>query len=429
VSRYASRGPAFDETGLNPFSVRLQGLRDQGQERTLVTLAGSPKKNVHLNGIDLIHCASNNYLDLAGHPALAEAAAKAARDGGTGAGGARLLGGTSTWHTELETKLAGYRPLGKALLFNTGFMANLGLIQALSQVLNPVFSDHANHASVMDGLMTLDRNNNSFHRYRHRDMNHLEDLLRSHAGGSGSHPSAENSLVVSETLFSMDGDLAPLDDLFALQDKYGFWLLLDEAHSTLCLPDLLEPRLPGRERLLVMGTFGKAFGGFGAYVCGPEDAIAFLVNTCRPFLFSTALPPPVLAAAAQALQVAADEPWRVLALAKNAQHLRQGLRRQGFNLGASASGNGNGNAKESQSHIVPVIIGSSEAAGKWSLSLREQGFHAPAIRPPTVPQGKSRLRLSLTSAFTSEEIDRLIAALVVARESNSDGKRDSEITT
>ncbi len=378
-----------------------------------MTLEGAPGKSIRWQGRELLNAASNNYLDLAQHPALAEAAAVAARQDGVGAGGARLLGGTTPWHVALEEKLRSYRPLGNTLLFNTGFMANLGLMQALGSLLGPIFSDHANHASVMDGLVFSNaglskplkgrkESAQGFHRYRHADMNHLEALLRSHGG--------ENSLVVSETLFSMDGDLAPLDDLFALQDRHGFWLYLDEAHSTLCMPGMLESRLQGRERLIIMGTFGKAFGGFGAYVAAPAEVIAYIVNACRTFLFSTALPPPVLAAAAVAMDVAAAEPERAETLSLRAKTLREGLIQEGFHLGSS------------QSHIIPVLVGSSEAALAWSASLRNQGVHAPAIRPPTVPTGASRLRLSLTSAFTVADLQKLIAALIVAR-ANQGGDR------
>lgn len=373
-----------------------------------MTLEGAPGKNIRWQGQDLLNAASNNYLDLAHHPALADAAAKAARQDGVGAGGARLLGGTTPWHAALEEKLRGYRPLGDALLFNTGFMANLGLMQALGALLGPIYSDHANHASVMDGLVfstagsrktsaaRRKSGDQGFHRYRHADMNHLEALLRLHGG--------ENSLVVSETLFSMDGDFAPLNDLFALQDRYGFWLCLDEAHSTLCVPGLLESRLHGRERLIVMGTFGKAFGGFGAYVAAPAEVISFLVNACRPFLFSTALPPPVLAAALAAFDVAAAEPERATILAGQSKALREILTGQGFDLSLS------------QSHIIPVVVGSSENALAWSTRLREQGVHAPAIRPPTVPAGAARLRLSLTSAFSAGDLQKLARALIKARE-------------
>jgi len=390
---------------MNPFPEALRGIREESQERILVSLADAPGKHVGLGGETLLNCASNNYLDLAQHPDLKKAASQAALDFGTGSGGARLLGGTSPWHTALEKKLNHYRPLGESLLFNTGFMANLGLVQSLGRLFRPVFSDHANHASIHDGLMGLSArrkgNPPAFHRYRHGDASHLEMLLRRHGG--------EKALVISETLFSMDGDLASLEDLFALQKRHGFWLLLDEAHSTLCLPGFLESRLDipeNRARLIVMGTFGKAFGGFGAYVCAPAEAVRYLINACRPFLFSTSLPPSVVAAASAALDVAGREQWRAQRLAQNAEALRKSLREEGFEVGTG------------HSHIIPVRVGEARTCLRWSESLMQLGVHAPAIRPPTVPPHESRLRLSLTSAFVAEDLHRIVTALKLTRESH-----------
>lgn len=397
----------------NPFAEALSALQDKSRLRSLITLDGQPGAYAVIDGNTYLNCASNNYLDLAHHPALAEAASRAAYEDGVGATGARLLGGTTPWHRSLENALCRFRPMhsqtgeGKALLFNTGYMANLGLVRTLAPALGPVFSDHDNHASTVDGLLSLKGDAGgarSFQRYRHLDMTHLESLLKTSKDRSDAKP----GLVASETLFSMNGDIAPLRDLFALQRRFGFWLLLDEAHSTLCMPDLLESFLhqdgADLSRTLIMGSFGKAFGGFGAYVCGPATALDYLVQYCRPFLFSTALPPPVLAAAVAALKVAAAEPERAQNLAMVAQALRSALTAEGFDLCGS------------QSHIVPVLFGDDAMALAASQSLREAGIHAPAIRPPTVPEGKCRLRLSLTSAFGLGEVARLTEALKQARD-------------
>lgn len=396
----------------NPFAGALNALQGKSRLRSLITLDGQPGAYCVIDGNTYLNCASNNYLDLAHHPALAEAAGRAAYAGGVGATGARLLGGTTPWHSSLEKALCRFRPMhsqageGKTLLFNTGYMANLGLIRTLAPVLGTVFSDHDNHASTVDGLLALKGDTGgikSFQRYRHLDMTHLESLLKANRERSDAKP----GLVASETLFSMNGDIAPLRDLFALQRRFGFWLLLDEAHSTLCMPDLLEPFLHHEQadlsRTLIMGAFGKAFGGFGAYVCGPATALDYLVQYCRPFLFSTALPPPVLAAAEAALQVAGAEPERAQNLARVALALRTSLTEEGFDLCGS------------QSHIVPVLFGDDAKALAASQYLRESGIHAPAIRPPTVPEGKCRLRLSITSAFGPAEVVRLTEALKQAR--------------
>jgi 8-amino-7-oxononanoate synthase len=288
------------------------------------------------------------------------------------------------------------RPLGKALLFNTGFMANLGALQALAPVLGPIFSDKLNHASMAEALRAMP---GGFHRYRHRDLAHLESLLAGHLGrGPG--------LVLSETLFSMDGDRADVEGLIRLQARYGFWLYLDEAHSTGCLPDLIAPALaaqrpahlaspPASGRILIMGTFGKAYGGFGAYLAGPSDAIDWLVNTARSFIFSTALPPAAAGAALEALKVAEEESWRRERLAENAAYARDLFQRRGFQTGAS------------QSHILPVIAGSDKAALRLSEALYHAGYHAPAVRPPTVPEGTARLRINLTCGIAKAEIDAL----------------------
>lgn len=415
----------MSDSAADPFTGALQSLRSQSRLRRLTTLSQVTGKYAVIEGATYLNCASNDYLDLAHHPFLADAAARAAREGGTGSAGARLLGGTTSWHASLEKALCQYRPMsssvstGSALLFNTGYMANLGLIQGLAPALGTVFSDRDNHASTVDGLLGLGtslasmhgsglrsksgtKQDRSFRRYRHRDMSHLESLL-----AERDDKDVKPGLVASETLFSMNGDLAPLQELFALQRKYGFWLLLDEAHSTLCLPGLIESYLISGEadlsRTLIMGSFGKAFGGFGAYVCGPANALEYLTQFCRPFIFSTSLPPPVLAAAEAALQIAAAEPERAANLARVASSLRQGLESEGFDLCGS------------QSHIVPVLFGSDSQAVAASQALRDLGIHAPAIRPPTVPEGKCRLRLSITSAFNSDDMARLIAALVEAR--------------
>jgi 8-amino-7-oxononanoate synthase len=372
----------------NPFRARLDELAERGRLRSVSAWTGLPGKYIDRDGRRCLNLSSNDYLGLSAHPRVRRAAAEAALALGSGAGGSRLLGGGLPIHRELESAVAGMRPLGKALLFNTGYMANSGALPALAQILGPVFSDKLNHASMAEALRAMPR---GFHRYRHRDLGHLESLLAGRAG-------AEPGLVCSETLFSMDGDRADVEGLLRLQARYGFWLYLDEAHSTGCLPEAVAPALAqAREtgRILIMGTFGKAYGGFGAYVAGPADAIDWLANAARSFVFSTALPPATAAAALEAIKVAEEEPWRRERLAAIAAYARGLFRNRGFDIGTS------------ESHIVPVIAGSDRAALRLAEALYHAGYHAPAVRPPTVPEGSARLRINLTCEIEEKEIDAL----------------------
>lgn len=385
-------------TVVNLFRQALDRLEGMDQLRTLSALEGLPGKYVMREGRRCLNLSSNNYLGLAEHAAVKQAGADAALRLGAGAGGSRLLGGGMPLHRELEAAVSEIRPLGKTLLFNTGFMANLGVIQALAPVLGPVFSDKLNHASVVEGLRA---NPGSFHRYRHRDMTHLESLLAVHLGTGRGGTAAEADLpglVCSETLFSMDGDFAPLRDLLALQARYGFYLYLDEAHSTGCYPALSAEAVAAGTRsgrILMMGTFGKSYGGFGAYVAGPDSAIDYLVNSARSFIFSTALPPAVLGSALTAIKVADAEPWRREKLAETSAFTRDLFRKRGFDIGLS------------ESHIVPVLAGSNRAAVRLSTSLFHAGYHAPPVRHPTVPEGRARLRINLTCDIGTEDISSL----------------------
>jgi len=378
---------------VNPFAAALQRQREHGLLRSLPAAFESPSKFVVRDGAECLNFASNNYLDLAGHPHLQKRALEALEESGTGSGGSRLLGGNLRWHEKLEQAITHYRAhAGKGLLFNSGFQANVTLIPALGDALGGVFADKLAHASVAEGLKLSRR---PFHRFRHNDLNHLEDLLRQ-------HQPPEGGLVVTETLFSMDGDFAPLQELAELQKRYGFWLLLDEAHSVGCYPGFNASNWPGlAEQVILMGTFGKAMGSFGAYAAAPADAIEYVVNFGRGFIFSTSLPPAVLGANFGALEMVqrSEEAWRREHLASLSLFARQTLRERGFDLGLS------------ESHILPVRLGSPIRALSVSAFLFKEGIHAPAIRPPTVPEGTARLRLNLTAAFTQEDVMRLVDML------------------
>lgn len=403
-------GDAVSEARSNPFSAALEKQREQGLLRSLTPLVGAPSKIIEREGVPCLNCASNNYLDLASHPYLRQCAVDAVAEYGGGSGGSRLLGGNLPLHEKLESALTQYRPLGKspkALLFNTGFQANLTLVSALGDALGGVFADKLAHASVAEGLRLT---RSPFHRFVHNDLNHLEDLLRKHQPKQG-------GLVVTETLFSMDGDFAPLEQLAELQKRYGFWLLLDEAHSTACYPGLPLGEFPGlADQTVLMGTFGKAFGSFGAYAVGPVETIDYLINFGRGFIFTTSLPPAVVGANLGALELVQSEAeaWRPKQLHEVSTFARQELRHRGFDLGTS------------ESHIAPVRLGNLQRTAAVAALLFKAGIHAPAIRPPTVPEGTSRLRLNLTSAFTREDVLHLVNALEHAVK-EVDSQSDSRI--
>lgn len=396
--------PGAPESPGNPFTAALEAQRAQGLFRAPTPLEGAPGKFV-TRAVDgrprrCLNLASNNYLDLAGHPHLRRRAQEALERSGTGSGGSRLLGGDLPLHGELEAAVEKYRPAvsgARALVLNTGFQANQTVVSTLGRILGGVFADRLAHASVAEGLRSLTV---PFHRFRHNDADHLEELLRAHQPAGG-------GLVVTETLFSMDGDFAPFEALCALQKRYGFWLLWDEAHSTGGYPGLPARGLAGvPERTLFLGTFGKALGSFGAYLVGPPEVRDAVINFGPGFVFSTSLPPAVLGANLGGLEVAAHprEAWRAEKLAKVSAHARAALRARGFDTGAS------------ESHIVPVLLETPERARAFSDALLRAGFHAPAIRPPTVPAGTSRLRLNLTAAFEDSDADALADALSRARD-------------
>ena len=353
-----------------------------GPQGTTVLLEGNPV---------LVLC-SNNYLGLADHPRLARAAADAALALGTSSGASRLISGSMSIHTELEGRLAAFKRKEAAVLFGSGYLANTGTIAALTGRGDVVFSDELNHASIIDGCR-LSRAESFV--YRHRDIEHLEWALRRAAGRA--------ALIVTDGVFSMDGDVAPLPELAILARRNRCRLMVDEAHATGCMgPDgrgsVAAVGLTG-EVDVIMGTLGKALGGYGAYVCGSRELIDYLVNTARPFIFSTALPPSVVAAADAALDLLEESPERVTRLKANAACLRQSLR----DAGVEPAGFG--------TQIVPLVIGEADATVALSERLLERGVFAQAIRPPTVPAGTCRLRLTVMA--THPETDLRRAATII----------------
>ena len=377
---------------------RLAELDSSGLRRRLRVVDGPQGAEVMLDGKPVLLLCSNNYLGLADHPHLRRAAADAALGLGTSSGASRLISGSMSIHGELEGKLAEFEGTESALLFGSGYLANTGAIAALARRGEVVFSDELNHASIIDGCRLAGAETFV---YRHRDTDHLEWGLR-HAAGRG-------ALIVTDGVFSMDGDIAPLEELSALAGRHGCRLMVDEAHATGCLGpggrgSVAAAGLRGEVDLMV-GTLGKALGGYGAYVCGSRELTDFLINTARPFIFSTAPPPPAVAAASAALELLAESPKRVERLRSNAAVLREGLRAEGLEpIG-------------SDTQIVPLVIGEAGEAMALCERLLEEGIFAQAIRPPTVPPGTCRLRLTVMATHRVADLRHAARTVgAVARE-------------
>jgi glycine C-acetyltransferase len=364
---------------------RLEELRDRGLYRRLRLIEGPQGPQVMLGGRSMLLLCSNNYLGLAEHPAVREAAAGAAMRWGAGAGAARLISGNMEPHRQLEARLAEFKGYDAALLFGSGYLANTGAIAALAGAGEVVFSDELNHASIVDGCR-LSRAETFV--YRHGDLEHLAWGLEQ-AGGRG-------ALIVTDGVFSMDGDVAPLPQLLELARRHGCRLMVDEAHATGAVGpggrgSVAAAGLSG-EVDLVVGTLGKALGSYGAYACASAGTIDFLVNTARPFIFSTAPPPPSVAAATAALELVSAD--RVERLRSNAAALRAALAAEGLDPGRSST------------QIVPIEVGGAEPAMALCERLLEGGVFAQGIRPPTVPVGSSRLRFTVMATHEADELER-----------------------
>ena len=371
----------------------LASLDRQWLKRHLATRHGKQSSQIVLDGRELVNFGSNDYLALAADPRLADAAAVAAKAEGWGSGASPLVTGHGQTHQRLERRLAEFEGTEAALVFSTGFAANAGTIAALAGPGDVVFTDRNNHASIWDGCR-LSRAD--VRAYRHADCGQLERLLEK----AGRY---RRRLIVTDSLFSMDGDLAPLADLCRLAEHYDAMLLIDEAHATGVFGPrgrgvAERPELEGRVHVRV-GTLSKALGSIGGFVVGSRSLIDWLINRARPYVFSTAPPAPAAAAAIAALDVVRDEPERRQTLLARATSLRIRLRQQGWDVGPT------------QSQIIPVIVREPDRAMQLGAALRERGLFVPAIRPPTVPEGEARLRISLTYGHTLEMIEQLAEAL------------------
>jgi 8-amino-7-oxononanoate synthase len=374
---------------------RLAELERAGLRRALRNVERRAGAEVVADGQSAIDFSSNDYLGLAADPRIAQAAANALAEAGTGAGAARLISGNHPLHERLEREIAAFKQAPAALLFPSGYTANTGAIPALVGRGDAVYSDALNHASLIDGCRLSRAEARVF---PHGDVDALGRMLRDDAGRFA------RRMIVVDGMFSMDGDLFPLDRLVELARTHGAWTYVDDAHGT----GVLGPNGRGAaEHFGVedavdvrMGTLGKALGTAGAFIAGSERLREWLLNRARPFVFTTGSPPALAAATLEALRIVRDEPWRRERLRENARRLRAGL----ASLGHAPPG-------EADGHVVPVRTGDAEATMRIGAALRERGLLVGAVRPPTVPPGGSRLRITLGAAHTAEQIDRLLDAL------------------
>lgn len=381
---------------LNMDQVLTQALDERKRQhlyRQRPTIQSPQSSTIDIDGRSYLAFCSNDYLGLANHPDLITAAQAATERFGTGSGASHLVCGHSSEHHALEEELAAFTGRDRAILFSSGYMANVGTINALVGKNDAVFEDKLNHASLLDGgLLSGAR----FQRFLHNDIESLSKKLTA--------SDSERKLIVVDSVFSMDGDLAPLPELAQLAEQHNAWLMADDAHAFGCLGatgagsaeyfGLSQQQLP-----ILMGTLGKAAGSYGAFVAGSEALIETLIQQARPYIYTTAIPPAVAAASRAALRLIQREGWR-------REHLQSLIAR--FRAGATQLGL---QLMDSQTAIQPVLVGSSEDTMTVAESLKQQGIWVGAIRPPTVPAGSARLRITLSASHSEEQVDYLLQAL------------------
>ena len=379
--------PAFYD-----FKDELQKLRRQSLYRRRQITHGPQQVMIDLNGKLMLNFCSNDYLGLANHPLLSATLKQAADQYGSGSGSAHLVCGHSAAHHALEEELAAFTGRERALLFSTGYMANLGVISALVSRKDTVFSDRLNHASLLDGvkLSTAD-----LQRYRHLDMVDLQEKLAAFSG---------RALIATDSVFSMDGDLAPLPALAALAEQYQAGLLVDDAHGFGVLGEqgagsIKHFGLNQQQVPILMATLGKACGSFGAFVAGPEDLIEYLIQKARTYIYTTALPAAQAEVSRVGLKLLSTEEWRRDKLTQLIQRFKQGAAELAIPLAMSAT------------PIQPIMVGDSQSALQYSQRLLDLGFWVSAIRPPTVPAGSARLRVSFSANHEEWQVDALLDAL------------------
>jgi glycine C-acetyltransferase len=370
----------------------LDQLRGQGLLRPLRVLGSAQDTEAVVDGKRVLNLSSNNYLGLTTHPRLKAAMVSATEELGAGSGAVRTIAGTMTIHEELERRLAEFKHTEASLVFQSGFTANLGVLQSLVKEGDVIISDELNHASIIDGIRLSKAERSIF---KHRDLDDLERHLEKHRD-------KRVKLVVSDGVFSMDGDIAPLAGIVERAERFGALVMVDDAHASGVLGKngrgtVNHFGLDGRVDLQI-GTLSKAIGVLGGYVAGARAVRDFLIHRARPFLFSTSHPPGVAAACLAAIDVLLAEPERIDQLWKNTARFKDGLKRLGFETGAS------------ETPITPVIVGKGSAAMDLSDRLFQMGVFAQGIGFPTVPEGRARIRTIVTSAHTDAQLDRALEA-------------------
>jgi glycine C-acetyltransferase len=383
-------------TGMSFLNTDIDQLKEQGLHRSLRVIGSANKPVFTVDGKEVINLSSNNYLGLTTHPKLIAAAVKATEWYGVGSGAVRTIAGTMTLHEELERRLADFKHTEASLTFQSGFTANTGVLQSLLKDEDVIISDQLNHASIIDGIRLSRASRKVF---PHKDMDGLESVLKETQG-------ARVRLIVTDGVFSMDGDIAPMPDIVNLAERYGAITMIDDAHASGVLGKngrgtVNHFGLDGRVQIQI-GTLSKAIGAVGGYVAGDAILRDFLIHMARPFLFSTSQPPGVVASCIAALDVLEQEPEIVDRLWDNTRFFKQRLTELGFNTG------------HSETPITPVIVGEASAAMALSDKLFERGIFAQGIGFPTVAKGQARLRTMVSAAHSKEQLQRALDTIAEA---------------
>ncbi len=380
-------------------TAALNDLRARGTHFRLRVLDDQQAPVCHYDGKRVINLASNNYLGLANDPRLIAAAVAATEAFGVGSGAVRTIAGTMRLHMELEERIARFKNVEACVVFQSGFAANAGTVSAILGKEDYILSDELNHASIIDGAR-LSRA--TIKVFRHRDVAHCEQLLQELADAPG------HKLVITDGVFSMDGDIGPVDKLARLAEKYGAIMMVDDAHASGVLGkngrgSVDHFKAHGKVDVQV-GTLSKAIGALGGYVCGSKDLIDYLCHRARPFLFSTSHPPSVAASCIEAFNILESEPERIERLWSNTRYFQGELRRLGFNIGGV-------NTPATETPITPLIVGDGAKAMEFSRALFDEGVMATGIAFPTVPEGKARIRMIVTSEHTRSHLDEALEKL------------------
>ncbi len=374
-------------------SDELKKIKESGLYRELRVVGNAQDTHIEIEGKTFLSFCSNNYLGLANNPSVIKAVKDAIEEYGWGAGASRLVSGNMSLHETLENEISRFKGKEATLVFPTGYMANLGAISSLVSNGDLVICDKLNHASIIDGCRLSGAD---LRVYAHRDMEKLENILRKSS-------KYNRILIVTDSVFSMDGDLAPLPDIVKIAGKYKAMVMVDEAHGTGVFGEngrgVVEHFNLNREVDIVMGTLSKAIGSLGGYVTGDIDLINYLKNKARTFMYTTALPPAVCAASIAGIKLIQEEPSLRVSLWHNVRFIKDKLESLNFNVISS------------ESPIIPILIGDAQKAVDVSKLLYKRGIVIPAIRPPTVPANSSRLRMTVMSTHTKEDLDSLLDAL------------------